>query len=308
MNEQNPSQTSNLNDGQNNQANEYGSAERYDGKEELETPKKESKATLIILVVFLIIVIGIAVAYYFLVYTKEPTVQITACNYQGVAYNQGSTFDAPDGCNTCTCRNGEMECTEMDCQGDTEITTTTTPISTEDWQSENATIVIDNNQVMKTYKLSFELPNDQDINFTENEASVLIQTEDIVMEVKPSLDDANTSYENKREYEVIDNLNLDTGKGTFAYRVRSDDKLLFQSELNGEYSYFYYTHFYGEGTDCDMWTPEPVACGFSTTTVYQDDEIAGGLTILCGVSISSSESVALCDSIVREMDVDITNK
>lgn len=38
------------------------------------------------------------------------------CEYGGVTYEEGDTFPADDGCNTCTCeKHGAVSCTEMGC-------------------------------------------------------------------------------------------------------------------------------------------------------------------------------------------------
>ncbi len=43
----------------------------------------------------------------------------TLCEYDGLAYQVGDTFDAVDGCNTCTCESdGSVSCTELGCAPD----------------------------------------------------------------------------------------------------------------------------------------------------------------------------------------------
>jgi hypothetical protein len=37
------------------------------------------------------------------------------CEVDGTTYADGDTFEAPDGCNTCTCDDGAAACTEMAC-------------------------------------------------------------------------------------------------------------------------------------------------------------------------------------------------
>lgn len=37
------------------------------------------------------------------------------CLYSGKFYNSGSKFSSVDGCNTCSCNNGVVSCTEMAC-------------------------------------------------------------------------------------------------------------------------------------------------------------------------------------------------
>ena len=38
-----------------------------------------------------------------------------SCIYDGQTYAEGSSFPATDGCNTCSCANGMVMCTEMAC-------------------------------------------------------------------------------------------------------------------------------------------------------------------------------------------------
>lgn len=44
-----------------------------------------------------------------------PEVDCAACTYGGVTYQDGDSFPAADGCNTCTCDNGSVGCTEIGC-------------------------------------------------------------------------------------------------------------------------------------------------------------------------------------------------
>ena len=44
------------------------------------------------------------------------------CDYEGETYEAGESFDAADGCNTCTCDDGSASCTEMGCEEDTDAT------------------------------------------------------------------------------------------------------------------------------------------------------------------------------------------
>lgn len=58
------------------------------------------------------IVIGL-VSY--IVFTTDFKKEKLRCEYSGWAYAHGETFDATDGCNVCSCNNGEIVCTEIDC-------------------------------------------------------------------------------------------------------------------------------------------------------------------------------------------------
>jgi hypothetical protein len=39
-----------------------------------------------------------------------------ACVYDGKPYPHGQQFPANDGCNTCVCADGEIQCTQMACE------------------------------------------------------------------------------------------------------------------------------------------------------------------------------------------------
>lgn len=52
----------------------------------------------------------------------EPTPVAQDCDYEGVTYEDGETFDAGDGCNSCICEDGVVACTEMACEEEDELT------------------------------------------------------------------------------------------------------------------------------------------------------------------------------------------
>lgn len=41
-----------------------------------------------------------------------------SCNYNGNTYKDGEGFKSSDGCNSCSCQNGQIACTEMACLPD----------------------------------------------------------------------------------------------------------------------------------------------------------------------------------------------
>lgn len=85
-----------------------------------------------------IILLFIIAMFIYLQLNKQDTNE-QQCTYNGVTYESGTDFDAEDGCNTCSCENGEIACTEIACGTPiptTEIDETETPTpsitSTED--------------------------------------------------------------------------------------------------------------------------------------------------------------------------------
>jgi len=43
-----------------------------------------------------------------------------SCTVDGETVEDGETVDAEDGCNTCTCNDGTLACTEIACESDSE--------------------------------------------------------------------------------------------------------------------------------------------------------------------------------------------
>ncbi|MDD3661601.1 MAG: hypothetical protein PHG63_00900 [Candidatus Dojkabacteria bacterium] len=94
-------------------------------------PKSSSKSGVYLLIVFLVIlVIGLGGAVAYLLLSKGEDTDDTnddnggtvtqKCTYDGVVYDEGESFDATDGCNTCMCSDGKVSCTEMECVVDEE--------------------------------------------------------------------------------------------------------------------------------------------------------------------------------------------
>ena len=80
----------------------------------MEEEKKIDKNFLVGLCITLgTIVVGL-VSY--IVYTTEFRKELSRCEYYGWAYAHGETFDSVDGCNICSCNDGEIVCTLMHCE------------------------------------------------------------------------------------------------------------------------------------------------------------------------------------------------
>lgn len=47
---------------------------------------------------------------------EDPESDELTCEYEDVYYEEGEEFTANDGCNTCTCSQGEVSCTDMACE------------------------------------------------------------------------------------------------------------------------------------------------------------------------------------------------
>ena len=93
--------------------------------------KKKSKKGLVIGVSLLILFAGLGAGGYYLLTKDDQEVKDTngvvdqqddkkeVCTYEGKEYESGASFEATDGCNTCSCETEEtVVCTEMDCQED----------------------------------------------------------------------------------------------------------------------------------------------------------------------------------------------
>lgn len=74
------------------------------------------KLVIILLIGFIVLVIGAVLgALGYRQFSMNQTPGANKCNYNGVDYEHGADFDAPDGCNTCVCANGAVACTDMAC-------------------------------------------------------------------------------------------------------------------------------------------------------------------------------------------------
>lgn len=50
------------------------------------------------------------------VYAAKNVDKVGVCSYSGGTYEHGQDFDDTDGCNTCTCTNGQVSCTTIACE------------------------------------------------------------------------------------------------------------------------------------------------------------------------------------------------
>ena len=78
--------------------------------------KKISKLQAVIITLCTVIV-GLA-SYTFYLSNAGDTATKQRCEYNGWAYTDGDSFLSIDGCNTCSCSDGEVFCTEMACVED----------------------------------------------------------------------------------------------------------------------------------------------------------------------------------------------
>lgn len=75
--------------------------------------KKIDKLQAVIITLCTVIV-GLASYIFYISNTADDSTG-NRCEYNGWAYTDGESFSASDGCNTCTCSNGDIVCTEMAC-------------------------------------------------------------------------------------------------------------------------------------------------------------------------------------------------
>lgn len=77
--------------------------------------EKEKKISFLTNVIILLgtIILGLSSYIVYLTYNGDSEPQV--CEYNGWAYSEGDTFESTDGCNTCSCSNGQVVCTEMAC-------------------------------------------------------------------------------------------------------------------------------------------------------------------------------------------------
>ena len=80
----------------------------------MEEKKEKDNSFLIGLCITLgTIVVGLVSYILFTANFKEEKLR---CEYNGWAYAHGESFDSTDGCNMCSCNNGEIVCTLMACE------------------------------------------------------------------------------------------------------------------------------------------------------------------------------------------------
>lgn len=74
---------------------------------------------ILILSFFVVFVIGIIVGQNTTLNLIDISFSPATCTIDGMVYQAGDSFTAPDGCNTCTCsENGQAACTLMACADD----------------------------------------------------------------------------------------------------------------------------------------------------------------------------------------------
>ncbi|MDD3648021.1 MAG: hypothetical protein PHS44_06015 [Candidatus Dojkabacteria bacterium] len=70
---------------------------------------------MIFFVLMILVGFGVGLFYYLEKDDQARNAAKSICSYSGVTYDNGAFFDSVDGCNTCTCNDGLVSCTEMDC-------------------------------------------------------------------------------------------------------------------------------------------------------------------------------------------------
>jgi len=89
-------------------------------------PQSKSKSPLLFIAitfnVLLLLILGVGI-YYSLTKDNDDNksdtnIITTTCDYNNTTYNEGESFDATDGCNTCTCSEGQIGCTKIGCKSE----------------------------------------------------------------------------------------------------------------------------------------------------------------------------------------------
>jgi len=88
--------------------------------------KKNNRIYLVvILVLCLFIFLTLGIIGTFILLNREK-----GCTYNGAKYSDGDSFKATDGCNTCSCNDGDVLCTEMYCDNESNNDQETTQDTT----------------------------------------------------------------------------------------------------------------------------------------------------------------------------------
>ncbi len=80
---------------------------------------KQTQLTIVSLIAGFFVIISLVLGYYIL--QSQDALKpnpISSCQYNGVMYDSSESFNAGDGCNTCTCSDGDVACTEIDCKAE----------------------------------------------------------------------------------------------------------------------------------------------------------------------------------------------
>lgn len=122
-------------------------------KEEEKKPKpkfsqeKEELSPIVTFFILILIIVffgGLGGLYYWYnsnggKFKTEASAETQVCIQNGVTFNDGASFDATDGCNTCRCSNGQVICTTDDCTKTTSTEAINDAIDTSGWNEFSST-------------------------------------------------------------------------------------------------------------------------------------------------------------------------
>lgn len=175
------------------------------------TPSKNGLYILIVSLLILVIGLGVTVAY--LLFFKEADNDDTngdnsrtltrMCMYNSITYEEGESFPATDGCNTCICAGGNVSCTEAACNGSAKEVTKT-EVDTK--VIEFSTYWLPDNSVVKTFEVI--VPEDVVVTEESDGAWSTVSFEYGTQRVTFYAGDAAVSPLHFAEYEEIETENL----------------------------------------------------------------------------------------------------
>lgn len=109
----------------------------------------------------------------------------------------------------------------------------------------------------------------------------------VKLSIQPAFEGVSITYDEIPEFEVITNWRI---ADNVIYRIKSKEPV----------NNYVYVSNYGEGEQgCSQWSPAPVACSMNNLSMKGGQ----GLGVSC---TAGSENVAECDSIVRSLNIEIT--
>jgi hypothetical protein len=224
---------------------------------------------------------------------QEQNISNQSCTVDGVEYLDGESFPSSDSCNTCTCDNGIVSCTEKAC-------TVTYTFEMSQFQSDVEKP--EGVSIAYKYKLILALPNKAENDLSSDSAQLLIHGDKYSISFSGDLDYASPEFKNIHDHELIQ-----TSPSTI-YRIKDPDPYFtnYQKKYFEKFSNIYfYSPRYGVGTqECPFLSEGYKACGdYALFPKFTNTDETQLLYAQCAVN-SETDAEKYCDEIVKSISVE----
>jgi hypothetical protein len=217
----------------------------------------------------------------------------SSCMYQENTYTDGESFPSPDSCNTCTCDNGIVSCTEKACTIDKSF-----KMVQPQQDSESPTGISTSYQ----YKLNLNIPTDTQTDLLEDDVRLILHSNNYSLSFHSEINYVGGEFEKINDHALIQN------SPSKIYRITSIDPYILEAErpyLSQFSNIYYYSSRYSIGKEeCPFLSEGYEGCGdyalfpeFTNTDDYQL------LFVTCGVN-SETDAEKYCDEIVKSISVE----